>query len=49
MGYASKVVNDEIQAYLQYGYNESRFSKGADFKQLKEYNKIYLEAARQYN
>jgi hypothetical protein len=49
MGYATKVVDDEIQAYLQYGYNDARFSKGVNFKQLKEYNKIYLEAAKQYN
>jgi hypothetical protein len=49
MGYATKVVNDEIQAYIQYGYNDARFSKGVNFKQLKEYNKIYREAAKQYN
>jgi len=49
MGYAPKVVDDEIQAYIQYGYEEARFSKGVNFKQLKEYNKIYLEAAKQYN
>jgi hypothetical protein len=49
MGYATKVVDDEIQAYIQYGYDEARFSKGVNFKQLKEYNKIYREAAKQYN
>jgi hypothetical protein len=49
MGYTTKVINDEIQAYLQYGYREDGFSKGVNFKQLKEYNKIYLEAAKQYN
>jgi len=49
MGYTTKVINDEIQAYLQYGYGEDRFSKGVNFKQLKQYNKIYLEAAKQYN
>jgi hypothetical protein len=49
MGYATKVVDDEIQAYIQYGYDEDRFSKGVNFKQLKEYNKIYREAAKQYN
>jgi hypothetical protein len=49
MGYTTKVINDEIQAYLQYGYDDARFSKGVNFKQLKQYNKIYLEAAKQYN
>jgi hypothetical protein len=49
MGYASKVVKDEIQAYLQYGYEEAQFGKGVDIKIRKEYNKIYREAAKQYN
>jgi hypothetical protein len=46
MGYTTKVINDEIQAYLQYGYDDDRFGKGVSLKQLKQYNKIYLEAAK---
>jgi hypothetical protein len=48
MGYASKVVNDEIQAYLQYGYGEPRFGKGVDMSIRKEYSLIYREAAKVY-
>lgn len=45
MGYASKVIKDEIQAYLQYGYKEAQFGKGVDSKVRKEYSHIYKSAA----
>jgi hypothetical protein len=45
MGYASKVVKDEIQAYLQYGYNENQFGRGVDIRVRKEYSDIYKSAA----
>jgi hypothetical protein len=45
MGYASKVVKDEIQAYLQYGYNEDQFGRGVDIRVRKEYSDIYKSAA----
>jgi hypothetical protein len=45
MGYASKVIKDEIQAYLQYGYNENQFGKGVDIRVRKEYSDIYKSAA----
>lgn len=48
MGYASKVVNDEIQAYLQYGYQEAQFGRGVDIEIRKEYSDIYREAAKTY-
>jgi hypothetical protein len=49
MGYATKVVDDEIQAYLQYGYEEAQFGKGVDIDVRKEYSQIYKEAAKQFN
>ena len=48
MGYAQKVVDDEIQAYLQYGYQEAQFGKGVDIDVRKEYSEIYKEAAKTY-
>ena len=48
MGYASKVVKDEIQAYLQYGYKEDQFGKGVDIQVRKEYSDIYKDAAKVY-
>lgn len=41
MGYTTKVVNDEIQAYLQYGYENKSFSKGISLKDITEYSKLY--------
>ena len=48
MGYAQKVVYDEIQAYLQYGYAEAQFGKGVDIDVRKEYSEIYKKAAKAY-
>jgi hypothetical protein len=48
MGYASKVVKDEIQAYLQYGYKEDQFGKGVDLRVRKEYSDIYKNAAKAF-
>jgi len=41
MGYAVKVINDEIQAYLQYGYENEDFGKGVDIKDRIKCNKLY--------
>lgn len=41
MGYAQKVIDDEIQAYMQYGYATDSFMKGIDISVLHEYNEIY--------
>jgi hypothetical protein len=48
MGYAAKVIDDEIQAYLQYGYEQAQFGKGVDVDVRKQYSDIYREAARQF-
>lgn len=48
MGYANKVINDEIQAYLQYGYDTSCFGKGVDIDVRIEYSNIYRDKAKQY-
>lgn len=48
MGYAQKVIDDEIQAYLQYGYDDENFGKDVDIKVRKEYSGIYKEAAKQF-
>ena len=48
MGYASKVIKDEIQAYLQYGYSENQFGKGVDLRIRKEYSDIYKNAAKAF-
>lgn len=41
MGYTTKVVDDEIQAYLQYGYENKSFSKGISLKDVTKYSKLY--------
>jgi len=48
MGYTTKVVDDEIQAYLQYGYEEPKFGTGVDIDVRKEYSDIYKKAAKQF-
>jgi hypothetical protein len=41
MGYATKVINDEIQAYLQYGFENDSFGRGVTLKEREKYNKLY--------
>jgi hypothetical protein len=41
MGYATKVIDDEIQAYLQCDYNHKNFAKGVPLKDRTKYNKFY--------
>ena len=48
MGYANKVINDEIQAYIQYGYDAPCFGKGVDIDVRIDYSSIYREKAKQY-
>lgn len=48
MGYASKVVNDEIQAYIQYGYENDDFGKKVDISVRIEYSDIYKDKAKNY-
>lgn len=47
MGYASKVVDDEIQAYLQYGYDHCSFGRGVALKARRNYNKLYKKQQEQ--
>lgn len=46
MGYTTKVVDDEIQAYLQYGYENPNFGKGVDIGVRIEYSNLYKEQAK---
>jgi hypothetical protein len=44
MGYSEKLIDDEIQAYLQFGVHEKEFSLGLSLKSKQELNKKYKEA-----
>jgi hypothetical protein len=46
MGYTTKVVDDEIQAYLQYGYENPDFGRGVDIDVRIEYSNLYKEQAK---
>jgi hypothetical protein len=46
MGYAAKVVDDEIQAYLQYGYGQPDFGKGVDIDVRIEYSDLYQKQSK---
>jgi hypothetical protein len=46
MGYATKVVDDEIQAYLQYGYEQPDFGKGVDIGVRIEYSSLYKQQSK---
>jgi hypothetical protein len=41
MGYTAKVIDDEIQAYLQYDFDHYDFGKGVALKVRRKYNKLY--------
>jgi len=46
MGYTTKVVDDEIQAYLQYGYENEDFGKGVDIGVRIEYSSLYKQQSK---
>jgi hypothetical protein len=46
MGYTTKVVDDEIQAYLQYGYDNPNFGRGVDIGVRIEYSNLYQQQAK---
>jgi hypothetical protein len=46
MGYAAKVVDDEIQAYLQYGYEQPDFGRGVDIDVRIEYSDLYKQQTK---
>jgi hypothetical protein len=41
MGYTTKVIDDEIQAYLQYDFDHDDFGRGVPMKARRKYNKLY--------
>lgn len=41
MGYTDKVIDDEIQAYLQYGWDNDNFGKGVPMEIREMYNSWY--------
>lgn len=46
MGYTPKVVDDEIQAYMQYGYDEPRFRNDLEMSILNSLSKMYVDALK---
>jgi len=48
MGYTDSVVYDEIQAYLSWHYEYTKFSKGVSKKILKQLNKEYQKVFNKY-
>jgi hypothetical protein len=48
MGYTESVVDDEIQAYLSWGWDYAKFSKGVDKKFCKTINKEYQKVFNKY-
>jgi hypothetical protein len=46
MGYTTKVVDDEIQAYLQYGYQNPDFGRGVDIDVRIQYSELYQKQAK---
>jgi hypothetical protein len=43
MGYSELIAEDEIQAYLQFGFDEHQFGKNVDLKERRLLNKEYKE------
>jgi hypothetical protein len=48
MGYTDKVIDDEIQAYLSFGYDSDSFGKGVDIKDRKKYYKAFETTLRDF-
>ena len=48
MGYTESVVDDEIQAYLSWGWDYAKFSKGVSKKFCKTINKEYRKVFDKY-
>jgi len=43
MGYTNKVIDDEIQAYLMFGWNYDKFGKGVSLETREMYNDFFWE------
>lgn len=48
MGYTAAVIPDEIQAYLTWGWDYAKFSKGVSKRLCKQLNKEYLKVFNKY-
>ena len=48
MGYTELVIKDEIQAYLQYGWESNDFGKGVSLEMREMYNSWYEEELEEY-
>lgn len=48
MGYTDGVIDDEIQAYLSWGWDYAKFSKGVPKNICKQLNKEYLKVFNKY-
>jgi len=48
MGYTAAVIPDEIQAYLSWGWDYAKFSKGVSKKKCKQLNKEYRKVFDRY-
>ena len=49
MGYTESVIKDEIQAYLQYGWETDGFGKGVPLEIREMYNNWYEEELEEYS
>lgn len=47
MGYGRNVIEDEIHAYLQYGYANPKFSHGVHQDEMKAIRNVFLDAIKQ--
>jgi hypothetical protein len=48
MGYNTKVVNDEMQAYLATDYDDDDFTKGVYMNNCKKYHQMYVDKLQEY-
>lgn len=49
MGYAARVVDDEIQAYMQHGVEDPRFRKNVEIAVLKSLRQMYIDTLSKNN
>ena len=49
MGYTESIIKDEIQAYLQYGWETDGFGKGVPLEIREMYNNWYEEELNEYS
>ena len=49
MGYTTKVIDDEIQAYLQYGWESNKFGKGVSLEIREMYNDWFYNDLKKYS